>query len=254
MLGAYAEAEVAAARAETENLGFIENELGDGSVPPDSGSAVSPLPVSLPSQTASFFELPAGYKVNLPDVRHPTTAFSAFLTEMLRGIASGLNVAYHSLTGDLSNANFSSLRQGASDDRAGWRECQRLLIEHFCQAVYPEWLDMAVLAGAVSMAARDMDAARFPIWEPRGWDYAGNPLQEAKADIMSIESGLDTRTRICASRGLNYPDVLDQLAEEQKMAAAKGVNLSAVKDPTVDQQDVTEGQPTSSSGGKQNAA
>lgn len=242
MLGAYWDGEVAAARAESERLGFLYNELGDG-IAPEPGAGTSPMAVQVPSQTASWWELPAGYKVDMPDVRHPNTAFPEFSRKMLEGVATGLNVAYHSLTGDLSQANYSSMRQGAVDERDAWSEIQRLLIEGICQAVFEEWLEMATLFGAVTIAPRDLEQAKFPCWEPRGWDWV-DPLKDIKADVMAIEAGLDTRTRICAERGLNFSDVLSKLAEEKKAAEAAGVDLSTVKTPDVITQDVTDGQPT----------
>lgn len=249
MLGAYWEGEVAAARAESERLGFIINELGDTESPiqpPPPGGASEPSPVNVPSQTASWWELPAGYKVDMPDVRHPNTAFGEFSKSMLQGIATGLNVSYHGLTGDLSSANYSSLRQGALDERDGWQETQRILIEHLLQPIFAEWLDMAVLAGVLEIAPRDLAQASFPLWEPRGWDWV-DPLKDTKADIMAIEAGLDTRTRVLAGRGLNFEDVVKQLSEEKKLAEAFGVDLSTVKNPEVASQDVTDGQKTSAS-------
>jgi lambda family phage portal protein len=249
MLGAYWEGEVAAARAESERLGFIINEMGDAEGPiqtPVPGGASDPSPVNVPSQTASWWELPAGYKAELPDVRHPNTAFAGFSAAMLHGIASGMNCSYHGLTGDLSSANYSSLRQGALDERDGWQELQRLLIDHLCQPIFSEWLDMAILAGAVDVPARDVEAARYPTWEPRGWEWV-DPLKDTKADIMAVEAGLETRTAVLAGRGRNFEDVIRQLAEEKALAEQYGVDLSAVKNPDVATQDVTDGQKTSSS-------
>lgn len=241
MLGAYWEGEVAAARAESERLGFLINEMGDAEAPLNPvapGAASDPSPVNVPSQTASWWELPAGYKVDMPDVRHPNTAFGEFSKAMLMGIASGMNVSYHGLTGDLSNANYSSLRQGALDERDGWMEIQRLVIEHLCQAVFEDWLDMAILSGSVEVAPRDVPQAKYPCWEPRGWDWV-DPLKDTKADIMAVEAGLDTRTRVLAGRGMNYEDVIRQLAEEKTLAEKYGVDLSVVKDPAVAAGDVT---------------
>ncbi|BCV06852.1 MAG: hypothetical protein CM15mV144_460 [Caudoviricetes sp.] len=34
------------------------------------------------------------------DPDHPTSAFESFLTQVLRSIASGLNISYHALTND----------------------------------------------------------------------------------------------------------------------------------------------------------
>lgn len=239
MLGAYWEAEVAAARADAERLGFLYNELGDADAPSQNpGSATDPQPVNLPSEVASWYEVPAGWKAEQPEVRHPNNGFPEFSKAMQKGIATGLNVSYHSLTGDLSDANYSSLRQGALDEHDGWREIQRLLIEHLCQPIFSEWLDLAVLSGALDIAPRDMTQARLPKWEPRGWDWV-DPLKDTKADIMAIEAGLDTRTRVLRERGLNRDEVFRELAEEKKAAAALGLDLSVVKTPDVSAEDVT---------------
>ena len=250
MLGAYWEAEVAAARADAERLGFLYNELGDADAPPaKTGDATDPQPVNLPSEVASWYEVPAGWRAEQPEARHPNSGFPEFSKAMLKGISTGLGVSYHSLTGDLSDANYSSLRQGALDEHDGWREAQRLLIEHLCQPIFSEWLDLAVMSGALQLAARDMEQARSPKWEPRGWDWV-DPLKDAKSDIMSIEAGLDTRTRVLRERGLNFEEVIRELAQEQALAQELGVDLSVVKSPDVSAEDVTSDNTSSKKGGK----
>jgi len=68
----------------------------------------------------------------------------------LRGIASGMGVSYNSLAGDLEGANYSSLRQGALEDRDYWKTLQQWFIDHFMYPIYEAWLECAILSGALA--------------------------------------------------------------------------------------------------------
>ena len=81
------------------------------------------------------------------DPDHPSTAFPAFTTQVLRSVASGLNISYHSLTNDLSSVNYSSLRAGSLEDREMYRMYQRFVIEHFMMPIFQNWLNMVISRG-----------------------------------------------------------------------------------------------------------
>src|SRR5689334_9547360 len=76
------------------------------------------------------------------------SAWSEFTRLMLRGIAMGTNASYATLSGDLRDVNFSSLRQGVLDERDGWRVLQAFAIGHFCRPLFRAWLPMAITTGA----------------------------------------------------------------------------------------------------------
>lgn len=248
MLGHYWEAEVANARHESERVGYLKSANGalDEQVDEDSERSFVPTmdPVAavrmMPASTSiGYVGLPAGIDIDIPDVKHPTTAFADFSKAMLKGIASGLGVSYAALSSDLTEVSFSSIRTGTLEDREYYRELQGLMIETLCERVYREFLYMAVLSGQLTMpAGASFEAFSAHEWEPRGWDWV-DPKNDTQAKIAAIDACLDTRTRILAERGLNWKDVVAKLAEEQKDLDDAGLtpvtppkNLQAADDPS----------------------
>ena len=119
MLNGYYEAEIVAARTAASKMGFFTSPDGNsyvGDENPEDGYA----PV-MSAQAGTFEQLPAGMSFQTFDPSHPSTAFDSFTTSVLRGIASGLNISYHSLTNDLTSVNYSSIRQGALEVHIDWR-------------------------------------------------------------------------------------------------------------------------------------
>lgn len=246
MLGHYWEAEVAAARHEAERPGYITSangglEEGDEDSENFVPGVVDPIEAARrmpPSAGIAYMGIPAGLEVNIPDVKHPTTAFEHFSKAMLKGIASGLGISYAALASDLTEVNFSSIRAGTLEDREYYRELQGLTVETLCDRVYEEFTFMAVLKGALTMpATATFEAFSAHNFEPRGWDWV-DPKNDTQAKIAAIDACLDTRTRILAERGLNFDDVVERLAAEKKALDAAGLvpvappkSIAAADDP-----------------------
>lgn len=236
MLGHYWEAEVAAARHESERPGFIKDPNGILDADEDRESqgvpAMSPdaAAARMPSGTGiNYMGIPAGLEIDIPDVKHPTTAFAEFSKAMLKGISAGLGISYHSLASDLTEVSFSSIRSGTLEEREYYREIQTLVRETLHERVFGEWLYMAILSGQIVMP-QTATFERFAehVFEPRGWDWV-DPKSDLEARKGAIEAGLDTRTRVLAERGLNFDDVVAKLAEEKKAIEAAGLDFGPAK-------------------------
>jgi capsid protein len=59
---------------------------------------------------------------------------------MLRKVASSLGISYSTLTSDLTQVNFSSIRAGTIEEREVWRMLQAWLAEQLYQDIYEKWL------------------------------------------------------------------------------------------------------------------
>lgn len=220
MLGSYWESEVAAARHEAERSGFFKGIL-DAEGKPTNAMGVEN---EIPSTALQYIGLPAGVEPVIPDVQHPTTAFGEFSKAMLKGIASGLGISYAALASDLTEVSYSSIREGALEEREYYRELQRgLLIEGLADPVFGAWAEMAWLTGALpSPANAQLAKVADRTWEPRGWDWV-DPKNDAEAKIAAIAAGLDTRTRVLAERGLAFADVVAELKDEQDALKLAGL-------------------------------
>lgn len=219
MLDGYEEAVVVGARAGATNMGFFKPNENAAHVDPNDGGEIP-----FEAEPGTFKTLPMGYDFEKYDPSQPTTSFNEFDKAMLRSIAVGLEASYHSLTGDLTDVNYSSIRQGKVDERDVWQVLQQRLVENLLERLYPEWLKWADTLGALSLPARNMARRENVVWRSRGWDWV-DPLKDIQAASLAIALGVTSRTRICAERGVEFEDVIEELAEEKRLAESYGIDL-----------------------------
>jgi lambda family phage portal protein len=230
MLRGYEEAELVAARIAACKMGIITSETGDDYAgdAAKSGQAGSKKrgAVEITASPGSFEQLPTNMDITPLDWQHPNSGFGDFVKAMLRGAAMGLDLSYSTLTGDLREVNFSSLRQGLLDEREGWRVLQTFAIAHACKPIFRAWLRMAVTTGQLDIPAKlPLDVvARAARWIPRGWDWV-DPKKDVDADTSSIRSGQNTLQDSAAKRGKDWRKIIDQRAKEIAYAKKAGVPL-----------------------------
>lgn len=239
MLGQYVETELVGARAGAGNMFFIIP--GEGGEGPDPDEAPG-TPLEMESSPGMGYRLAVGDQVQQYKPEHPVGAFGPFVLNTLRWISSGLHTAYASLTGDLSNASYSSSRVGMLSERDGYKRAQNVVATRFYRRVYLEWLKYALLTRALDLPASQLQRFTAHRWMPRGFPWV-DPLKDMEAAILAVDHGFDTRTNICAEDGRDFEEVMAQLAEEQALAAEYGVTLPAADKTTDTQpQDTTDDQ------------
>lgn len=179
------------------------------------------------SSPGSFESLPAGMDFKPWDPQHPNQAYDAFVRECLRGVAAGLDVPYHELGQDLASVNFSSIRAGLLDARDTWQLLQQWTIDSLCQPVYAAWLGNAILAGSLNLDPQGIpqykDGAE---WHARGWDWV-DPLKDVSADVLAIDNGMTTLTRVLAKRGLDFEEIVNERKRELDRIKELGLTLGA---------------------------
>ena len=224
MLSALQEAELIASRIAASKSGVFEYE--DASMVPDPDLPHGTTDFTWDMEPGVFDTLPPGLKANFFDPTHPNGAFEGFNKIILHTIAAGLKTSYHSLTGDLREVNFSSIRQGSLQERDIYRRLQRRTWTHVHQPVFRWWLKWALTMGAIDLPLRDRARLERHEWQGRGWPWI-DPLKDIKAAELALELGLDSRTRLAAEQGRDFADVLDKLAREQELARRKGVAIGS---------------------------
>lgn len=235
MLRGYMEAEVVAARVGASVMGFIRKPTPEGDAASTDLDDVDETRddrdprrtdgEEIESTPGGFHTLFNGEDVTTFKSEHPTVAFSAFVKECKRDIATGLQVAYTSLFDDLSEVNFSSIRAGLLSERDTHRMRQKWAIENFHQPVFRAWLSASVLAGRIDISVRDIDAVCVQIaWHPRGWDWV-DPLKDEQAAAMGTQNLTTTLTRVCAQRGLDLDELIEERAAELAKIKAAGITV-----------------------------
>lgn len=213
MLGGYEEAEVIAARLAACKMGFFETPTGDNYRGDDQEDDGSPITEAEPGV---FEQLPQGTTFKDFKPEHPAGNFAPFVKTTLRTIASAWNVSYNSLANDLEGVNFSSIRAGLLDERDYWKLLQGWMIEILCQPVFQPWLEMSLLTQAVPLLQSKIDKFNIQKWHARGFDWV-DPEKDANAQVLGIVNLIKTRTSVCAERGEDFEEILEQLAEEEAL-------------------------------------
>jgi lambda family phage portal protein len=219
MLQAFLEAAVHAARVGASRMAAIERDK-------DTDTADGWEPSAIPDEVApaQMLDLEPGARLTAINWQYPSGELDPFTKVLYRSLASGWGVSYASLSGDLSDVNFSSIRTGLVMERDTWRVIGRFLIDRLHWPIYRAWREMATVAGRLP-ARSDMTDYDRVNWQSRGFAYV-NPVDEVTAHEKALANKLTTRRRILAEQGLDLEEVLEELAEEENLMRELGLDPS----------------------------
>lgn len=238
-LGGYEEAAVIAARVGASKMGFFTTQDGQAEVvstgieddPSADGAQDGAL--TMDADPGVFQSLPQGVQFQPFNPDYPSAMFADFVKANLRGIASGLGVAYHALANDLEGVSFSSIRSGTLEERDAWMMIQEWFSSSFLERVFAEWLPSALAFGQITMSngsalpVTKIDKFRAHTWQGRRWEWV-DPLKDITADITAINANLKSPQQVAAKLGMDYEDLLVEIKAAQELRAALGVVSSVV--------------------------
>ncbi len=150
-------------------------------------------------------------------------AYEPFTLHTLMAIAAGIGITYDQLTGDLRQANYSSLRAGKIEFRRLVEQAQWLMmIPMLCAPVWRKAMDMATLSGA--MPAR---AGGYPAeWSPPGHEPI-DPVKDLAADVSAVRAGVLTLKQAIARRGYDPSAQIAEIAATNAELDSLGVVLNS---------------------------
>jgi len=222
MLNAHREAELVASRMAASKMGFFISESGD-EVPADDYDGKVPI---IDAEPGAFHQLPAGVDFKPFDANHPSSAFAEFEKGILRGLASGLGVSYASLSNDLEGTSYSSIRQGALEERDAYRRVQSFLLQHFVIPAYSQWLRHAMEFNVVPIPATRFD--KFfdaSVFRPRGWQWV-DPQKEINAAVTAMHNGIMSMQDVSNQYGRDIEETFSQIQRDQELAESLGLSLA----------------------------
>lgn len=150
--------------------------------------------------------LPQGYDIKFHSPQHANET-AAFLAFNIRMLAAGLGLPTHFVDGDLSGANYSSLRAGLLPFRARCEQIQYHVIAP--QLLNPVWRRVH----ALSVLSGELDAIPAVEWLPPAWQQV-DPLKAVQADVAELEAGLTSRRKLVAARGWSITDLDAEIAAD----------------------------------------
>ena len=137
------------------------------------------------------------------------------IKSVLRQAGAGAGLSYEAATRDMSQVNYSSARQGMLQDRRTYADWQMGLIESVLDPIFCSWLEWAVLSEKIRIPDYwdDPEKYRAHVWIMPGMDWI-DPIKEANANKIALENNLTTLQQVCAAKGQDWREVVDQRARE----------------------------------------
>jgi lambda family phage portal protein len=165
--------------------------------------------------------LPPGKQVtfaNPPGV----TGYQEYSSVILHSIAAGLGVTYESLTGDLSQVNFSSARMGWLEFQRNIEVWRSVMIDAQMNATLSLWFyEGLIILGInpVGIMAQWTAPRREMI----------DPTREVPAKVTAIRAGIETLSDVIRERGKHPLDHFNDIAEDNTIIDS--LNLVLDSDP-----------------------
>jgi lambda family phage portal protein len=215
----YEQAAVINARVSAAKCGFFRE--------PDGEATEEPLEMDA---QAGVFEDIGNKEFVKAEWNWPTGEFGPFLAACLRHASASLNVANHSLTGDMSGANYSSLRVASLDEREGWMALQVWFSMSVMRPIYVAWLKFALLADKIvdasgkPLPAQNLERYKRVLWLGRRWGWI-DPLKEVSANIQAIMHRLKSRTAVIEEQGGDATQVWEQVQAEEEELEGLGITV-----------------------------
>jgi lambda family phage portal protein len=191
-----------------------------------------------------------GEQVHVPDMHAPDGQFEPFVRAMLRALSASLGISYSTLSRDSSQSNYSSSRLDVLQDQESFKALQAQLREIVLFRVYKEWLEIAVLSGALQLSNYQTEPERYEMarfmFKSTGWV---DPFKECQSNKLAVESGFKLQSSVLAEQGLDLEEFLVARKNEIQMAEELGLSFSTeLNMPTQAKVDETTNNPIEENG------
>ena len=212
------------ARAEDEPALNGQPEAGD-----DVGGA-SPIETSVAElQPGTMQVLLEGEDVTFSQPADVGGSYEAFQFRSLCAISAAVGLPYHTVSGDLSKANYGSQRGGQVEQRRRMDQFQHMtLIFQMCRPIWEWWLEAAVLVGAVPITPaqwigqRNLLSAAKHI--PPSWPWV-DPLKDRQAQALAEDRGWIARSDIIEAEGYDPEEVDARIKADRDREAQLGLTF-----------------------------
>lgn len=175
-----------------------------------------------------MMEMGPGDDAQIVDPKGAATDATAFLKTQQGLIAAGQGLSYEAVSRDMVGATYSSARQNAIEDESTYAE-ETELICAFMSEVYEKFVTCGVLTGLFSIPdfwRRTEDYLEHSwVKAPKKWI---EPTKETTADKIALQSGQKTFQDMCAERGKDWKEAVDEMAEVLSYGRERGIELGGV--------------------------
>ncbi len=164
------------------------------------------------------------------DSDYPHAMYSDFVRSQLQGIAAGVGISHHSLSGDLSGVNYSSIRAGVLEDREIFKGLQNWFIDALIRPVFQEWFEFAYAQDKIMIGSRPLgrplEQYQHTNYQGRRWAWV-DPQKDGVANKMSIDYNLKSRSQIMRDQGDDPETVFLEIQRENDVMDQFGIDRVA---------------------------
>lgn len=179
-------------------------------------------------QHGKVAQLFPGEEFALHAAKTPGDQYLPFSKNLLREVARCLGTTYEAMTGDYEGATYSSVRMGTSSIWFVTLRRRARVAVPFVQPIYAAWLDEEVSSGRLAwpggyaaFAANRAAACQAEWFGPA--KPTADDLKTAKAQTERLANGTTSLGYECAEYGLDPETVMEQRAQDIKLAARFGL-------------------------------
>jgi len=207
--------------------GLLQTPVSTGDTSDEEDEAGNPI---------DYYE--GGMTLNLnqgEDVKPITSGVNAAAVDQLaqvflRVVARGLDVAYETVSRDLSNVTYLSARQGENQDRRHWEPQQEDLNNNVNSVIWRQVMRAAFAQGLLGLKGALEPRYLAHEWIRPGWDWI-DPSKDLTGAIAAIRAGLRSPLQEITARGGDAETVLNDIAMFRDMAAERGLDWLTVLMP-----------------------
>jgi len=210
--------------------GFLTDQNGAGTGFPFEGMEINSVMES-GLEPGTLKVLPAGFDIKFSGPQNAQQSVE-FAKLQLRGIAAGLGIPEYLLTGDLSNANYSSLRAGMLEFRRRVEAIQfHTIIPQVLRPVWQRFVTTAVLSGELDASDFESNIADWFAceWIPPAQEWI-DPKKDAEATATMIAAGLTSRRRAVAAQGYAVEELDAEIISDRERETELGLVFGGQKE------------------------
>ena len=213
MLGKFEDTAIQNAIAGASKVGIISGEGSDEIIDgiDDEGQRI------METEHVGLYTTEGEIDFHTFDSKYPSTEYEPFIKTNTMFLAAGVGVNYHSLSGDLSGVNYSSLKHGTSEERENWKTLQAWFIFDWKRPQYNRWLKTNLLVGIKipgggTLKVQNIEKYQEIEFYGRRW-IGPDPLKESSANVINARANFTSPQRIIMERGDDPTEVIEEIAE-----------------------------------------
>jgi len=169
-----------------------------------------------------------GDEVQVVNPNGQATDATTYIKMQQRMIGAGQGISYEALARDMNETNYSSARQGAIEDELTFAEEKELLIEVMTE-IYETFVISCVLAGKLQKKDfwenKDKYLKHEWVQAPKKWI---DPLKEANANKIALQSGQKTFAQIAAENGRDWKEQINEISKIYEYAETLDINFDKI--------------------------